>query len=172
MPDAVARVGPRCSARRSGVEETNLTHERSAESKYRLGCTVARAVALSELDPSLDAIVVVNKESAPTRSLVTKPFCVVYVIDIFPLHAMTEETTEGLLRVVAVFGSLLLVLFTVQTYQYVRRPPKLRSIAIIVLGDVGRSPRMMYHAESFAKLGFDTYLIGYRGEWKTNSSNT
>ncbi|KAN0100994.1 glycosyltransferase family 33 protein [Tylopilus felleus] len=76
---------------------------------------------------------------------------------------MTEETTEGLLRVVAVFGSLLLVLFTVQTYQYVRRPPKLRSIAIIVLGDVGRSPRMMYHAESFAKLGFDTYLIGYRG---------
>ncbi|KAF8557404.1 glycosyltransferase family 33 protein [Imleria badia] len=69
---------------------------------------------------------------------------------------------EALLRIVAAFVSLLLVLFTVWIYQYVVRPPKLRSVAIIVLGDVGRSPRMMYHAESFAKLGFDTYLIGYR----------
>ncbi|KAH0838670.1 glycosyltransferase family 33 protein [Lanmaoa asiatica] len=75
---------------------------------------------------------------------------------------MTSDTTEALLRVVAVFVSLLLILFTVSTYQYVKRPPKHRSVAIIVLGDVGRSPRMMYHAESFAKLGFSTYLIGYR----------
>jgi beta-1,4-mannosyltransferase len=80
--------------------------------------------------------------------------------------------TEALLRVVAVFVSLLLVLFTVRACQYVKRPPKLRSVAVIVLGDVGRSPRMMYHAESFAKLGFDTYLIGYRGEWRRSSSDT
>ena len=77
--------------------------------------------------------------------------------------------TEALLRV---FVSLLLVLFAIGTYHYVRRPPKLRSVAILVLGDVGRSPRMMYHAESFAKLGFDTYLIGYRGEWRSSSSDT
>ncbi|TDL28956.1 mannosyltransferase [Rickenella mellea] len=38
-----------------------------------------------------------------------------------------------------------------------------RSIAILVLGDIGRSPRMMYHAESFATHDFETYLIGYRG---------
>lgn len=81
---------------------------------------------------------------------------------------MTEDTT-AVLRVVAVFVSLLLILFTVSTYQYVKRPPKLRSVAIIVLGDVGRSPRMMYHAESFAKLGFTTYLIGYRGESQSHS---
>ncbi|EGN92688.1 glycosyltransferase family 33 protein [Serpula lacrymans var. lacrymans S7.3] len=41
--------------------------------------------------------------------------------------------------------------------------PALRSVAILVLGDIGRSPRMMYHAESFAKIQFDTFLIGYRG---------
>jgi beta-1,4-mannosyltransferase len=41
--------------------------------------------------------------------------------------------------------------------------PVLRSVAILVLGDMGRSPRMMYHAESWAKSGFETYLIGYRG---------
>ena len=77
--------------------------------------------------------------------------------------------TDFALGVVAVFVSLLLVLFTVWIYPYVNQPPKLRSVAIIVLGDVGRSPRMMYHAESFAKLGFSTYLIGYRGEWRTGS---
>ncbi|TFK47946.1 glycosyltransferase family 33 protein [Heliocybe sulcata] len=41
--------------------------------------------------------------------------------------------------------------------------PMLRSVAILVLGDVGRSPRMMYHAESFAKHGFETYPVGYKG---------
>lgn len=57
MPDAVVKVGPRCTARGAGVEETNRTHERSAESKCRLWCTLVRTIALSELD----AIVVMNK---------------------------------------------------------------------------------------------------------------
>ncbi|KAF9072668.1 mannosyltransferase [Rhodocollybia butyracea] len=47
------------------------------------------------------------------------------------------------------------------------RPKKskhsLRSVAILVLGDIGRSPRMMYHAESFAENNFMTYIIGYGG---------
>ena len=46
---------------------------------------------------------------------------------------------------------------------YCRGKPLLRSVAILVLGDVGRSPRMMYHAESFAKNGYETFLIGYKG---------
>ncbi len=39
----------------------------------------------------------------------------------------------------------------------------LRSVAILVLGDIGRSPRMMYHAQSFAENGFVTDIIGYGG---------
>jgi len=39
----------------------------------------------------------------------------------------------------------------------------LRSVAILVLGDIGRSPRMMYHAQSFAENGFMTDIIGYGG---------
>ena len=39
----------------------------------------------------------------------------------------------------------------------------LRSVAILVLGDIGRSPRMMYHAQSFAENGFMTELVGYGG---------
>ncbi|KAI0668711.1 mannosyltransferase [Trametes maxima] len=44
-----------------------------------------------------------------------------------------------------------------------RSRPELRTVAILVLGDIGRSPRMMYHAESFATNGFLTYLVGYGG---------
>jgi len=38
------------------------------------------------------------------------------------------------------------------------------SVCIIVLGDIGRSPRMQYHALSFLKCGFDVDIIGYSGE--------
>lgn len=48
-------------------------------------------------------------------------------------------------------------------YEELRERPTLRSVAILVLGDIGRSPRMMYHAESFAKSGFETYMVGYPG---------
>lgn len=37
-------------------------------------------------------------------------------------------------------------------------------VAVIVMGDVGRSPRMQYHAESLLAQGFIVSLIGYTGE--------
>ncbi|KAF9651302.1 beta-1,4-mannosyltransferase [Thelephora ganbajun] len=43
----------------------------------------------------------------------------------------------------------------------------MRSVVVFVLGDVGRSPRMMYHAESFANDGFETYIVGYHGSKPT-----
>ncbi|ORZ29726.1 hypothetical protein BCR44DRAFT_54839 [Catenaria anguillulae PL171] len=36
-----------------------------------------------------------------------------------------------------------------------------RSVAVLVLGDLGRSPRMQYHAISLAESGFHVDLIGY-----------
>ena len=38
------------------------------------------------------------------------------------------------------------------------------SVQIVVLGDLGRSPRMQYHALSIATHGGYVALIGYRGE--------
>ncbi len=35
--------------------------------------------------------------------------------------------------------------------------------AVIVLGDLGRSPRMQYHAVSLAEGGGEVYLIGFEG---------
>jgi len=42
--------------------------------------------------------------------------------------------------------------------------PSPPSVGLIVLGDIGRSPRMLYHAQSFVNNGFKTYIIAYRGE--------
>ncbi len=38
-----------------------------------------------------------------------------------------------------------------------------RTVQIVVLGDIGRSPRMQYHALSIAKHGARVFLIGYQG---------
>ena len=37
------------------------------------------------------------------------------------------------------------------------------TVQVVVLGDIGRSPRMQYHAISIAKHGGYVDLVGYRG---------
>ena len=44
-----------------------------------------------------------------------------------------------------------------------RSPKGPPPIQIVVLGDIGRSPRMQYHASSFLKHGSTVQLIGYLG---------
>ena len=39
-----------------------------------------------------------------------------------------------------------------------------KSVAIVVLGDIGRSPRMLYHANSFVAREYKTHIVAYRGE--------
>src|SRR5579883_3077616 len=34
--------------------------------------------------------------------------------------------------------------------------------AVVVLGELGRSPRMLNHARELDRAGFDTVLVGYR----------
>lgn len=34
---------------------------------------------------------------------------------------------------------------------------------VVVIGDVGRSPRMQYHALSLAKEGYSVDIVGYAG---------
>jgi beta-1,4-mannosyltransferase len=38
------------------------------------------------------------------------------------------------------------------------------SVQILVLGDIGRSPRMQYHALSIARHGGHVDFIGYQGK--------
>ncbi|WWC71762.1 uncharacterized protein I206_105721 [Kwoniella pini CBS 10737] len=41
------------------------------------------------------------------------------------------------------------------------RPSKRNTAIVLVLGDIGRSPRMMYHTSSLSKHNIETWLIGY-----------
>ena len=38
-----------------------------------------------------------------------------------------------------------------------------KRVAVVVLGDIGRSPRMQYHSLSLAEHGYTVDLIGYGG---------
>ena len=42
-----------------------------------------------------------------------------------------------------------------------------RRVQVVVLGDIGRSPRMQYHAHSLAIQDFDVDIIGYGGMRQT-----
>jgi len=86
------------------------------------------------------------------------------MIDLDQQDEHPQRVLQNFFKCIVLTLSALLVIVVVNVFDRVRRRPRLRSVAILVLGDIGRSPRMMYHAESFAKLGFRTYLIGYKGE--------
>lgn len=84
----------------------------------------------------------------------------------FTCTLMSLLISDRLLDVLPQLLFLLLVSWLIYTISKALKPRNhhsMRTVAILVLGDIGRSPRMMYHAQSFAELGFVTDLIGYAG---------
>lgn len=67
--------------------------------------------------------------------------------------------------------TLLISVFLLLPSRYQSRPIAtlkiIVSAQILVLGDIGRSPRMQYHALSIAKHGGSVQIIGYNGMSKT-----
>lgn len=43
------------------------------------------------------------------------------------------------------------------------------SVGVVVLGDIGRSPRMQYHSYSLIKEGFNVKFLGYNETKVSNS---
>ncbi|XP_065841687.1 chitobiosyldiphosphodolichol beta-mannosyltransferase-like [Oscarella lobularis] len=64
------------------------------------------------------------------------------------------------LAVLVLFSPVLILLARVLFW---RLRPQSGTVGVVVLGDVGRSPRMQYHALSFADAGFRVDLIGLSG---------
>lgn len=62
----------------------------------------------------------------------------------------------------ALFVSLPLLLLI--AWKRRQRGRTARHVVVVVLGDVGRSPRMQYHALSLAKRGFSVTLLGFCSE--------
>ncbi len=56
---------------------------------------------------------------------------------------------------------LLGIFIAVLTYKRLNSGKK--KVTILVLGDIGRSPRMQYHALSLARHGFNVDFVGYGG---------
>lgn len=79
---------------------------------------------------------------------------------------------DTLITLVFCLSTTLTVLILLLPTQYEPRrstaatnaPKPKTSVQILVLGDIGRSPRMQYHALSIAKNGGQVVLIGYEGE--------
>lgn len=60
--------------------------------------------------------------------------------------------------------SLFLPLLLMSVWKRWCRKRTVRHVVVVVLGDVGRSPRMQYHALSLAKHGFSVTLLGFCSE--------
>lgn len=60
--------------------------------------------------------------------------------------------------------SVCLLLLLLVAWKHWRWGRAARHVIVVVLGDVGRSPRMQYHALSLAKSGFSVTLLGFCSE--------
>ncbi|KAJ6569579.1 mannosyltransferase [Mycena capillaripes] len=76
---------------------------------------------------------------------------------------ITAKDYQGAIAPLATSIFVLWLTWKIWFFLKPRNQHSLRSVAIVVLGDIGRSPRMMYHAESFLDNDFFTDIIGYGG---------
>ena len=60
-------------------------------------------------------------------------------------------------------AACVIIVLALVGYELLRRGSGKRRVCIVVLGDIGRSPRMQYHALSLAKEGWQVDLVGYGG---------
>lgn len=80
---------------------------------------------------------------------------------------------ETIISAAFIVSSALTVLILLLPSQYDPRlkgqdaPRPKPTVQILVLGDIGRSPRMQYHALSIARNGGKVAIIGYTGNGKT-----
>ena len=95
-----------------------------------------------------------------------------------PVTIDSASASSVLLTIFVTAVILIVICFLFWPTQYERhreehlRPgsskrPETVSMQVVVLGDIGRSPRMQYHALSIAKLGGRVELIGYIGSCST-----
>lgn len=63
-----------------------------------------------------------------------------------------------------VYMIFIFILFLLSTALILRLSLRPRKVAaVVVLGDIGRSPRMQYHSISLANEGYIVYMVGYAG---------
>ena len=82
----------------------------------------------------------------------------------------TDHLPELLLLLVsAALGSVVFGMVCLKAH-LASKHSRRRTAIVMVLGDIGRSPRMMYHADSFAKHDWQTEIVAYYGMTTTARS--
>lgn len=79
---------------------------------------------------------------------------------------------DTIITIAFCFSTFLTIIILLLPSQYGMQKPKEGeekkvSVQILVLGDIGRSPRMQYHALSIARHGGHVQFIGYQGRLDT-----
>ncbi|KAL2100613.1 hypothetical protein ACEWY4_002374 [Coilia grayii] len=85
-------------------------------------------------------------------------FAVSFIALIVGVHVTELHTNWCLLLVIAVFLAILSVYSFIGCHQ-----GNNRHVCVLVLGDIGRSPRMQYHAVSLSKHGYNVSFVGFLG---------
>lgn len=81
---------------------------------------------------------------------------------------------ENLLTLATIISTIFTLTLLLLPKRYLKHSPPMASrigqevepkisVQVLVLGDIGRSPRMQYHAMSIAKHGGRVDLVGYQG---------
>ncbi|XP_031421481.1 chitobiosyldiphosphodolichol beta-mannosyltransferase [Clupea harengus] len=85
-------------------------------------------------------------------------FAVSFVAVVLGVHVTELDTNWSILLGIVVFFSIL----SVWSFRGCRQD-KHRHVCVLVLGDIGRSPRMQYHAISLSKHGYNVSFVGFFG---------
>lgn len=78
-----------------------------------------------------------------------------------PFHSLASKMADALWGALCTSALLLWLLLL---WQRAPRAGSEARVAVLVLGDLGRSPRMQYHALSLARRGRSVAFIGFPGE--------
>lgn len=81
-----------------------------------------------------------------------------------PIKMATTAAWWGLM--LCAMQLLMIMLLLLLLWRHGRRAGSEGRVAVLVLGDLGRSPRMQYHALSLAQRGRRVSFIGYPGEYQ------
>lgn len=86
-------------------------------------------------------------------------FAVSFIAVILGVHITELDTNWCFLLIIAV-GFSILSLYSLRAHCQ----DKNRHVCVLVLGDIGRSPRMQYHAISLGKHGYNVSFVGFLGK--------
>jgi beta-1,4-mannosyltransferase len=79
------------------------------------------------------------------------------------MYGMEQLVEKDAQNNVALIGISAVVLIFLALWVISPSRNKSKRVAVLVLGDVGRSPRMQNHAVSLARAGWKVDLIGFKG---------